>query len=107
MALFLLGVVLLIVGWLSRLRLLPRNWLVGIRTPSTMRTPVAWRSGHEAAAGEMILAGSLTMVGGLLAELLPVSGSAVSAATLVLSIGLLLHASTKAVRAARLAGGGS
>ena len=95
------GAVLVVVGWLSRLRLLPRNGLVGLRTPSTMRSRVGWREGHAAASTELLLSGLVAIVGGLLVELLPSGGRAVAVSTVVLVVGLVLLAGSKAIRVAR------
>jgi hypothetical protein len=51
------GAILVVVGRLAATCRLPRNVLVGIRIPSTMRSDEAWRSGHLAAASALTVAG--------------------------------------------------
>lgn len=95
------GVALIVVGWLSRLGRLPRNGLVGLRTPSTMRTKTAWREGHAAAAGELLAAGWVAVIGGILVGTLPEFGDSVTLATAGAVVALVLHAAHKAIQTAR------
>ncbi len=48
---------MILVGRLAATSRLPRNVLVGIRIPSTMRSKEAWRAGHLAAASALTIAG--------------------------------------------------
>jgi len=51
------GVILIVVGRLAAMGRLPRNPLVGIRLPSTLRSQEAWRAGHVAGATALTVAG--------------------------------------------------
>ncbi len=51
------GVIVVGVGRMAAADRLPRNLLVGIRIPSTMRSDEAWRAGHQAAASALTTAG--------------------------------------------------
>jgi uncharacterized membrane protein len=51
------GVILIVVGRLAAMGRLPRNPLVGIRIPSTLRSKEAWRVGHVAGATALTVAG--------------------------------------------------
>ena len=100
-ALVLCGAVLVVVGWLARLRRLPRNPLVGIRTPSTMRNHAAWVESHAAVASELIVAGWVTLATGMLAEMVPSHGSLVAALGTIALVALVLHAAQRAIHVAR------
>jgi uncharacterized membrane protein len=51
------GVIVVGVGRLAAMGRLPRNILVGIRIPSTMRSDESWRAGHRAAASALTVSG--------------------------------------------------
>ena len=48
---------MIVLGRMAARGKLPRNLLVGIRIPSTMRSDDAWRAGHRAAASALTAAG--------------------------------------------------
>jgi hypothetical protein len=52
------GAIVVAVGRMAAMGRLPRNVLVGIRIPSTMRSDEAWRAGHLAAASALTAAGA-------------------------------------------------
>jgi uncharacterized membrane protein len=51
------GAVIATVGFLGATERLPRNSLVGIRIPSTMRSDEAWRRAHRAAGPLFVFGG--------------------------------------------------
>jgi uncharacterized membrane protein len=102
-ALVLAGGLLVVIGWLSRLRLLPRNHFVGLRLPSTLRSSTAWSNAHAAVAGELIVIGWATIAGGLVTDLLPRYNRALALAIAVALVGSILHAGARASRVARAA----
>ncbi len=61
----LIGVVLAAVGWLGWLQHLPPNYLVGIRTPFTLRSPENWYRTHHAAAPLLIFGGIAVVAVGI------------------------------------------
>lgn len=82
------GVLVGAAGVLGRLDRLPRNGLVGIRTPSTLASDEAWHRAHRAAWLPTLLAGLVAVLAGLAAALVS-SENAVAAVTLT-GAGLLL-----------------
>lgn len=62
MVLFVAGVLILGLAALGGAGRLPKNYLAGIRIPSTMRSQAAWVAGHRAAAKPLALLG-LSMIG--------------------------------------------
>jgi uncharacterized membrane protein len=95
------GVILVVMGWLSRLRLLPRNPFVGLRLPSTLRSTTAWRNAHAAVAGELIIMGWASIAGGLLVDLLPGYNRELAVAIAIALVTAVLHAAARASRVAR------
>ena len=87
---------------------LPRNAMVGIRTPATLRSDDAWHAGHRAAAGALKTSGAaalgVTAVGTIvrLAGLVVVGGGLVLLGAVIAGVGLAV-ATRRAVRAARAA----
>ena len=59
------GVVFLVLGWMSLIGTLPPNWVAGIRTPYTMRSPENWYAVHRAAAPVLIWSGAAVIAAGL------------------------------------------
>ena len=59
----LLAAVLLLVAGLSRFGRLPRNYLLGLRTRTTLRSEETWRAAHFAVAGELAAGGLGAAVG--------------------------------------------
>jgi hypothetical protein len=51
------GVFVVAVGRTAAAGRLPKNLLVGIRIPSTLRSDAAWRAGHLAAASSLTASG--------------------------------------------------
>ena len=89
-SLTILGAVLVVVAAVSRAERLPRNWLVGIRIPSTMMSDAAWRAGHRAGGPALATAGAVDLALAALLWMLaerpaavPVIGTFATAATLV------------------------
>lgn len=98
-----LNALAILLGWLGHSGRLRRNHLVGIRTPSTLRSLEAWRSAHAAASGWWIWGG---LAGAVLAAVAPfLPGQVPATACLAASFGLWLVAlsagSLLGVRAAR------
>ena len=100
-ALLVVGAVLLLVGALAQRERLPRNPLVGIRIPATLRSDQAWRAGHRAAAPEMMIIG----VGSLVAGSLALSFPTVGLVAIIALLGALVHNASVAHRAAEAADG--
>jgi len=97
------GVIVVGVARLAASDRLPRNLLVGIRIPSTLRSDEAWRAGHLAAASALTTAGFGPVVAAVVvAATRPGRG----AQSLLLRIGmgwLLSWAGLATVRASRAA----
>ena len=51
------GVIAVAVGRTAAMGRLPRNPVIGIRIPSTLRSDEAWRAGHGAAASALTVSG--------------------------------------------------
>ena len=60
------GAILGGIALLARAEKLPRNYFVGIRLPSTLRSQEAWLAAHRAAWAYMALSGALMIVAGVL-----------------------------------------
>ncbi|MBT8211915.1 MAG: SdpI family protein [Acidimicrobiia bacterium] len=98
----------LVVSWLGQKAAvgnLDRNWVVGIRIPSTLASDEAWDAGHRAAGRILILAGSAPIIGGAL-MLVVGWGRDTLAATIALVacgvlVGLVLISGRVADRAAK------
>jgi uncharacterized membrane protein len=56
------------VAWIGKVGKLPRNYFVGIRIPSTLRSDAAWAAGHRAGAPMMMLSGGLVAAMGVRLE---------------------------------------
>lgn len=54
---FIAGLLVLAIAALGGTGRLPRNFLAGIRIPSTMRSDAAWVAGHRAAASPLAFLG--------------------------------------------------
>jgi len=63
------GIIMIVVGRLAAAGRLPRNLLVGIRIPSTMRSDEAWMAGHQAAASALTVGGFGPIAAGIVALL--------------------------------------
>jgi len=57
------GLAILVTALLAAGGRLPRNYVVGIRTPSLLRSEEAWRTGHAAAAPWLEAAGAVVTIG--------------------------------------------
>ena len=68
------GAILLIVALRSRSGAMPRNWIVGIRTTTTLASDEAWNLAHRAAASPLLLGSIGTMLSGLVLLLRPTNG---------------------------------
>lgn len=111
MVLLVAGVALLAIGVLGWLQRLPRNRFVGIRTPATLRSDVAFSMANRVAAPPILAAAvvctaagalALASVGAMLAVI--VSVAALGALTLMVAGGLLGHRVAVAMTPARPAG---
>lgn len=69
--LFVAGVAVIIVGILGWAGRLPRNRLVGVRTPATLRSDRAFVAGNRAAGPATVLAGMAGAAFGVVAALSP------------------------------------
>jgi uncharacterized membrane protein len=103
------GVVLVLAGllvvwvairsWQGRLS---RNYVAGVRTPSTMRSDEAFRIANKVAAPFSLVGGALITVTGVVETLVPVRAIAAVVLTGVLLAGVLIVVGAiKGVRAAR------
>jgi SdpI/YfhL protein family len=89
--------------WLgSQRRLAPNSW-AGIRLPATRRSPQAWYTAHEAAAGAFGLGGGIGATCGVAVFIngLDTIGVVVASVGLVAILGGVIGATALAVRAAR------
>lgn len=100
------GVVFVVLGRLGARRLLPRNWLVGIRTRSTLRNDEAWFIAHEVASPSILRAGYAGLVTAAIAVLVPFERVAVGLGLVGIAgvVTLLIRSSLRGDRAARAAG---
>ncbi|MEA2453485.1 MAG: hypothetical protein QOG04_2195 [Actinomycetota bacterium] len=53
------GLLVVVIAWAGMIGKLPRNYFVGIRLPSTLRSDRAWEAGHRAGAPLMMAGGVL------------------------------------------------
>lgn len=56
---------MLTIGWMGMTRKLPPNYIAGIRTPFTRRSPEHWYVTHEAAGAILILGSAAGIAGGM------------------------------------------
>lgn len=96
------GFVVLVTGLLSRAQRLPRNFVMGIRLPATLKSDAAWRAAHLAVASELIGLGTGILIVGVLAISVP---PLALFGVLIALVGLM-HSSVIAHRAARRADDG-
>jgi len=68
------GVLLLVVALRARSGTLPRNWIVGIRTRTTLADDEAWQRAHLAGATPLLLGSVGTMLAGVVLLLRPTNG---------------------------------
>jgi hypothetical protein len=86
-------------SWQGRLT---RNYIAGVRTPSTMRSDEAFRVAKKAAAPFSLVGGLLFAVTGVVAAIVPVSTATVVLTTGVVIAGVVLVVGgVRGVRAAR------
>ncbi|HVM35922.1 MAG TPA: SdpI family protein [Actinomycetota bacterium] len=95
------GIVLIFAALRGRVGRLPRNGLLGIRLPSTMRSDAAWDAAHRASWLATFLAGFVALGGGLALTLAAVEGSVAVPSTTSSILILLLIGTIQADRAAR------
>ena len=96
-----LGGLVLVSGVLGVLGKLPRNRLVGVRTPATLRSDRAFETGNRAAGPAVILGGLAAVISGVVAFLVPASavGGCVLVGALVMA-GLAVIGGLQGSRAA-------
>lgn len=68
------GLLLLVVARRSGNETLPRNWLVGIRSKTTLASDEAWRVAHRVAAQPMAVGSLGSIAAGLILLLRPTNG---------------------------------
>lgn len=97
------GVILLVVALRSRSGTLPRNWIVGIRTTTTLASDEAWIRAHHASATPLLLGSIGTMLAGLVLLLRPTNGFglAIVTAGLIWLLFWVIRAGVAGQRAAR------
>lgn len=94
------GILTIVTGVLSRRRKLPRNWILGLRTRSTLKSDDAWFAAHEAAGRFIAGGGVILMVTGVVVLLLNPSDAVIlSGATL--GVGVLVVGGVIGVRATK------
>jgi hypothetical protein len=98
------GVFAVVIARLSAAGRLPRQGLVGIRIPSTMRSDETWVAGHRAAAPAMTVAGAGAVAFGILDLVINPSHGALPWVGLVWLLGWFAVATVIANRAARAVG---
>ncbi len=101
------GVIFVVLGTASLLGKLPLNYLAGIRIPSVMASPRAWKAGHRAAAPVMLFWGTTSCMVALAAALLRVEAQPLLTVWLVAMAGALIIMVRRAATAARKAQQGS
>jgi uncharacterized membrane protein len=88
-------------SWQGRLS---RNYVAGVRTPSTMRSDEAFRIANKVAAPFSLVGGLLFVVTGVVAAIVPVrAATAVLSAGVVIACVVLVVGGVMGVRAARAA----
>jgi len=86
-------------SWQERL---PRNWIAGVRTPSTMRSDEAFRIANKTAAPLAGAGGAVLIAGGLATALVPKSAAGIPLlGGTVLFLVLIVVGAIKGVRACR------
>ena len=98
------GVFAVVIARRSAVGRLPRQGLVGIRIPSTMRSDEAWAAGHRAAAPAMTIAGAGAVAFGILDLVIDPSHSALPWVGLIWLLAWFAVATFIANRAARTIG---
>lgn len=94
------GILAIVAGLLSRRRKLPRNWILGLRTRSTLKNDDAWFAAHEAAGGFIAGAGVVLTVTGVVALLRNPSAAVILSGT-TFAVGLLVVGGVLGVRATK------
>ncbi len=88
-------------GWQGRLS---RNYVAGVRTPSTMRSDEAFRIANKVAAPLGVTGGAVMVVGGVVGVALPGrAGGPTVLATVGIAVILIVVGGLRGVRAARSA----
>lgn len=88
-------------SWQGRLT---RNYVAGVRTPSTMRSDEAFRIANKAAAPFSLVGGLLFVVTGVVSAVVPLhTASAVLLTGVVIAAVVLVVGGVRGVRAARAA----
>ena len=95
----------LVVGWVglrTARNQLPRNWVAGLRTRTTMASDEAWYAGQRAGAGYVVAAGVVGVATGVIALFFsdPVAAAIILGGTALL-LGLVVVGGVKGQRAAR------
>ena len=97
------GALLALVAYRSRRGTLTRNWIVGIRTPTTLASDEAWDAAHRAGARPLSIGAWGTVAAGILLLFRPSNGIglAVITAGLVWLLAWIFRAAYLGTRAAR------
>lgn len=97
------GAILGVVAYRSHRGTLPRNWIVGIRTTTTLASDEAWNAAHRAGARALSVGAWGALLTGAVLLLRPSNGLglAVMAAGLVWLLGWVVRAAYLGTRAAR------
>ncbi|WP_436492985.1 SdpI family protein [Actinokineospora sp. HUAS TT18] len=97
------GLPLLVVGFLGLTERLPRNRFGGVRTPATLRSDEAFRVGNKVAGLPNMVAGSVGVIGGVIGltlhtgALMVVLIATVGLLAITLGAGVLGHRAASAV----------
>lgn len=103
LGLLIVGAVMLATCWWGSQGRLPRNRIIGIRIPATMRSDAAWDAGHRAAAGPTGIGGGIAVLAalGVVAAGLDLIGWVIAAIGLVAVLASAAVATVAASRAAK------
>lgn len=97
------GILLAVVAAKSRNGTLPRNWIVGIRTTTTMASDEAWDLAHRAGASALGIGAGATIVAGVALFFQPSNGTglAIALAGIAWLLGWVIVAARRGTKAAR------
>ncbi len=97
------GILLVVVALKSRSGTLPRNWVVGLRTPLTLASDEAWDTAHRAGAPALMVGAVATIVAGVALLFRPANGAGLVIALGGVGwlLGWVFRAAQLGIRAAR------